>query len=170
MEPLQIVIMGVCGSGKSTLATLLAQRLGSAFAEADDFHSEESISKMKAGLPLDDEDRWPWLRRLAAWMQERTLEDRSAVVSCSALKRSYRDVLRQGSPQAIFIHLDGARHLLLERLNGRQGHFMPQSLLDSQLAILEPFAPDERGARLEVHEPPQALVASVLRQVERFRC
>lgn len=169
MEPLQIVIMGVCGSGKTTLAHLLAQHLGSACAEADDFHSEDSITKMAAGQPLDDEDRWPWLQRLAAWMQERALENRSAVVSCSALKRSYRDVLRSGSPQAIFIHLDGARHLLLERLNGRQGHFMPQSLLDSQLAILEPLAPDERGTRLEVYEPPQALVSSVLRQVERFR-
>ncbi len=166
-NPLQIVIMGVCGSGKTTVATLLAQRLGCTLAEADDFHSEASIAKMASGQPLDDADRWPWLHRLAAWMRERALEGRSSVVTCSALKRAYRDVLRTGSTNVIFIHLDGSRDLLLERLDGRQGHSVPSSLLESQLAILEPLEPDERGAKLDVSEPLEALVSSVLARLER---
>lgn len=167
-DPLQIVIMGVCGSGKTTVATLLAQRRGCTLAEADDFHSEASIAKLASGQPLDDADRWPWLHRLAGWMRERALEGHSSVVTCSALKRAYRDVLRTGSTNVVFIHLDGPPDLLLERLSGRPGHFVLPGLLESQLAILEPLEPDERGAKLDVSKPLEALVSSVLACLERM--
>lgn len=168
-DALQIVIMGVSGSGKTTVATLLAQRLGCASVEADDFHSETSIAKMASGQPLNDADRWPWLQRLAAWMRERELEGRSSVVTCSALKRAYRDLLCGSSGNVVFIHLDGSRDLLAERLNARKGHFFPPSLLDSQLATLEPLGADERGAVFDVSEPLDALVSGVLAQLERMR-
>ncbi len=167
-NPLQIVIMGVSGSGKTTLAALLTQRLGCTWAEADEFHSEASIAKMAAGLPLNDMDRWPWLERLAAWMKARALEQQTSVVTCSALKRSYRDVLRAGSPNTIFIHLEGPRDLILERLSRRRGHFMPPCLLDSQLATLESLNPDERGAILDLNQSPRRLVECVVAHLEQL--
>ncbi len=156
----QIVVMGVSGSGKTTVAVKLAERLGCEVAEGDDFHSEASVAKMASGQPLTDRDREPWLRSIAAWLRERDLAGRSAVVTCSALKRSYRDLLREGSARLFFLHLAGSKALIEERMATRTGHFMPVTLLDSQLATLEPLEPDERGLTLDVARPLGELVAS----------
>jgi gluconokinase len=157
--------MGVAGVGKTTVARLLAQRLDAPYAEADDFHPEANIAKMSAGIPLDDTDRWPWLQRIAEWMSDRGREGTGGVVTCSALKRRYRDALRTGSPDAFFVHLSGGRALIGDRMSHRTGHFMPTSLLDSQFDILEPLQPDERGAVLDVGTGPDELVAEALRQL-----
>jgi gluconokinase len=157
-----VVVMGVSGSGKSTVASLLAGRLGCELADADDFHPPSNVAKMAAGLPLDDQDRAPWLRDIAAWMAVRARSGRSAVASCSALKRAYRDVLRAASPRLVFLHLTGPRELLERRMRDRTGHFMPASLLDSQLASLEPLAPDERGLTLDATDAPEVIVAAAL--------
>ena len=157
-----VVVMGVSGSGKSTVASLLARRLGAELADADEFHSPSNVSKMAAGLPLDDQDRAPWLRDIAAWIAARARAGRPAVVSCSALKRSYRDVLSAAAPRLVFLHLTGPRDLLERRMRDRTGHFMPASLLDSQLAALEPLEPDERGLTLDVTATPEAVVAAAL--------
>jgi gluconokinase len=156
------MIMGVCGTGKTTVAAVLAERLGCELAEADDFHSAANVAKMAAGVPLEDSDRWPWLQQIAAWVQERDLAGRPSVVTCSALKRAYRDVLRTGSPRIFFIHLVGSRELIIERMGQRTEHFMPTSLVDSQFAILEPLGPDERGVVLDVTRSPEALASSAL--------
>ncbi|MUM16434.1 gluconokinase [Mycobacterium sp. CBMA271] len=159
--------MGVAGVGKTTVARLLAEQLGTPYAEADDFHPEANIAKMSAGIPLDDEDRWPWLQRIAEWISDRGHDGTGGVVTCSALKRSYRDVLRAGCPDAFFVHLSGERTLIGERMSHRAGHFMPTALLDSQFEILEPLRPDERGAVLDVGAGPKELVAEALRQLGR---
>ncbi|GAB7187563.1 gluconokinase [Kitasatospora sp. Ki12] len=156
--PPTIVVMGVSGVGKTTLARLLADRLGLPFAEADDFHPAANIAKMSAGVPLDDEDRAPWLRAIGAWLGERTEDGSGGVVTCSALKRRYRDTLRAACPGAFFLHLSGGHELVEDRLSHRTGHFMPSSLLDSQYAALEPLAVDERGAVLDVGPSPEQLV------------
>lgn len=157
-----VVVMGVSGVGKTTVARLLAERLDVPYAEADDFHPEANIAKMSAGIPLQDEDRWPWLRRIAAWMAEHAAHGSGGVVTCSALRRSYRDVLRAGCPDAFFLHLVGAQELVGDRMSHRTGHFMPTSLLDSQFATLEPLQPDERGAALDVGAGPAQLVEAAL--------
>ncbi|WP_129844235.1 gluconokinase [Streptomyces sp. RFCAC02] len=141
--------MGVSGSGKSTVGALLAERLGVPYAEADDFHSPGNIAKMSAGTPLTDEDRAPWLDAIGAWAAERTGHG-GGVVSCSALKRAYRDRLRAAAPELLFIHLDGSRELIASRMARRTDHFMPTTLLDSQLAALEPLDASERGTRVAI--------------------
>ena len=156
------VVMGVCGTGKTTVASVLAERLGCELAEADDFHSAANIAKMAAGVPLEDADRWPWLQNIAGWIHERDHAGRPAVVTCSALKRAYRDALRSGSPRIFFIHLAGSRELILDRMQRRKDHFMPASLVDSQFAILEPLGPDERGVVLDVARPPAVLASAAL--------
>jgi carbohydrate kinase (thermoresistant glucokinase family) len=152
-----IVLMGVAGCGKSTIGGVLAGRLGWPLAEGDDLHPPENVAKMAAGHPLDDEDRWPWLQRIRAWIDGRIAAGESGLVTCSALKRRYRDVLR-GDPEhdgdVVFVYLHGTREQLLARLTARQGHFMPPSLLDSQLADLEPPEPDERALRIDIGPPP----------------
>lgn len=163
--PPVVVVMGVAGVGKSTVARALAQHLGAPCAEGDDFHPEANIAKMSAGIPLDDSDRWPWLQRIAEWMSERGREGSGGVVTCSALKRRYRDVLRAGYPNACFVHLSGDRVLIGDRMSHRAGHFMPTSLLDSQFEILEPLEPDEKGVELDVGIGPEELVAEALRQL-----
>ncbi|MBB4853227.1 gluconokinase [Mycobacteroides chelonae] len=163
--PLVVVVMGVAGVGKTTVARLLAQRLGAPYAEADDFHPEANIAKMSAGIPLDDADRWPWLRQIAEWMSERGREGTGGVITCSALKRSYRDVLRAGCPDAFFLHLSGDRTLVGDRMSHRAGHFMPTSLLESQFEILEPLGSDENGVVLDVGSGPDELVAEALKQL-----
>ncbi|MFJ9460972.1 gluconokinase [Kitasatospora sp. NPDC101447] len=166
--PLTVVVMGVSGVGKTTLARMLADRLGLPFAEADDFHPAANIAKMSAGIPLDDEDRAPWLRAIGAWLKERTEDGTGGVVTCSALKHRYRDNLRAACPGAFFLHLSGGHGLVEGRLNHRTGHFMPSSLLDSQYATLEPLGADERGAVLDVGPSPEELVemaAALLRPV-----
>jgi len=154
-----IVVMGVAGSGKTTIGTALAERLGVEYAEADAFHPKANIEKMSSGHPLTDSDRWPWLQAIAGWIREH--QQTGGVVSSSALKRSYRDVLRTGG-DVWFLHLDGPRDLLAERMAGRSGHFMPVSLLDSQLADLEPLETDEHGLIVDIADSPGDIVAAAL--------
>ncbi|WP_425589221.1 gluconokinase [Streptomyces siamensis] len=139
------------------MARLLAQRLGVPLADGDDFHSTADVAKMSAGTPLDDADRRPWLESIGRWLRERDQAGTGAVVSCSALRRRYRDILRAACPDAFFLHLTADRDLLANRLGRRTGHFMPGSLLDSQLAALEPLDPDERGAELDATPDPDTL-------------
>ncbi len=167
MTPLHLVVIGVAGSGKTTVARELAQRLGCPFADADDFHPPANVAKMSAGIPLSDEDRWPWLDAIAAWIRARTAAGETAVVTCSALRRAYRDVLRAASPDVRFVHLAGPRELLSARIGGRRGHFMAASMLDSQLAILEPLAPGEPGITVDVTPPPPEIVSGILKQLGR---
>jgi gluconokinase len=157
--------MGVAGAGKTTVATLLARRLGCALADADDFHPPENVARMSAGIALTDEDRWPWLAAIAAWIRAHDLAGRTAVVTCSALKRAYRRVLQGSSPHAVFVHLTGAPALLAARIGARRGHFMSPAMLASQLAILEPLGPDEPGVAVDVAPPPDAIVDQVLRSL-----
>src|SRR5882757_556306 len=138
-RPPVVVVMGVSGSGKSTVGGLLAERLSVPYAEADDFHPAANIAKMSAGHPLDDADRAPWLAAIAAWITERG--DGGGVVSCSALRRRYRDRLREAAPGLFFLHLDGPPELIAARLAARTRHFMPSGLLDSQFEALERLAP-----------------------------
>ena len=154
--PPLVVMMGVSGSGKTTVGAALAQRLRVPFADADDFHPEANIAKMSAGIPLDDDDRGPWLEAIAAWLAEHSAT--GGVASCSALKRAYRDVLSAAAPQAVYLHLHGDRDVLAARVAGRPGHFMPAALIDSQFATLEVLEPDELGATLDVAEPVDTLV------------
>jgi gluconokinase len=149
--PPLVVVMGVTGSGKTTVGEALARRLGLEFADADDFHPESNVAKMAAGTPLDDEDRHPWLQIIGAWLALHTAT--GGVISCSALKRSYRDLLRAGSSRVTFVHLHGPREVVAARVAGRPGHFMPASLVDSQLATLEPLEADEPGLQLDLDAP-----------------
>ncbi|WP_394617283.1 gluconokinase [Lentzea sp. JNUCC 0626] len=155
-----IVVMGVSGSGKTTIGSILAEALGIEFADADDFHSHSNIAKMSEGHPLTDADRAPWLADIATWIGERRL----GVVTSSALKRAYRDVLR-GDHDVWFLHLDAHPAVLASRLSLRKGHFMPASLLASQVATLEPLQADEPGSRIDVAEETR-LVA--LRSLNAF--
>ncbi len=151
-----IVVMGVSGSGKSTVGAALAQRLGVPFEDADDLHPAANIAKMSAGIPLDDEDRHPWLETIGRWLADRG--EQGGVISCSALKRAYRDQIRSHAPRAGFLHLDGTREVIARRQAGRPGHFMPASLLDSQFATLEPLAADEAGLVIDVDQSVDAIV------------
>jgi gluconokinase len=157
-----IVVMGVSGSGKSTVAAGLVERLGWEFAEGDDFHPPQNVAKMRAGQPLDDDDRWPWLRLLADWIGEHERDGRSVVVTCSALKQVYRDLLRDGHPSVWFAHVTADPDLLRDRVAGRTGHYMPASLLESQLAALEPLQDDEPGASVSGAGAPETVVDEVL--------
>ena len=151
------VVMGVSGSGKTTVGRLIAERLGWAFVEGDDLHPEANRRKMAAGTPLTDEDRWPWLDRIAARMRRDDGEGHSIVVACSALRRSYRDRLRACGADVRFLHLTGAPALLRDRLERREGHFMPAGLLDSQLATLEPAGAGEVIHELRIAEDAATL-------------
>lgn len=155
-----VVVMGVSGSGKSTVGGLLAERLGVPYAEADDFHPPANIAKMSAGHPLDDEDRAPWLDAIAAWITGRG--DRGGVVSCSALRRRYRDRLRKDCPGLFFLHLDGSEELIATRLAARTGHFMPAGLLRSQLEALEPLEADEAGTVVAIGGDPGQITERAL--------
>jgi gluconokinase len=160
--PTTIVVMGVSGSGKSTVAAGLVDRLGWGFAEGDDFHPRANVEKMRSGRPLDDDDRWPWLRTLAAWIGEHERAGKSVVVTCSALKRSYRDLLCDGHPSVWFAHVTADADLLRERVEGRTGHYMPSSLLESQLATLQPLQDDEPGASISAAGSPDDVVDALL--------
>jgi gluconokinase len=165
--PVTVVVMGVSGSGKTTVAVRLADRLGWEFAEGDDFHPRTNVEKMAAGHPLDDDDRWPWLRTIGGWIDRREATGRSVVVTCSALKRSYRDLLREGRPSVWFAHVTADADVLRERLERRSGHYMPASLLESQLATLEPLAADEPGASASAAGSPDAVVDELLEALTR---
>ncbi|MFE7859529.1 gluconokinase [Streptomyces sp. NPDC057403] len=153
--PHVVVVMGVAGTGKTTIGPLLAARLGVPYAEGDDFHPQANIAKMTAGVPLGDDDRWPWLDAIGAWAHGRA--GLGGVVSCSALKRSYRDRLRAAAPGVVFVHLAGDRALIEDRMSHRQGHFMPTALLDSQFATLQPLERDEAGVAVDVTGSPEQI-------------
>lgn len=143
----RVVVMGVSAVGKTSVATALAAELGVGFRDADDLHPVANVSKMTRGVPLDDLDRWPWLDLVGA---ELAAAESGLVVACSALRRVYRDRLRRHAPDTVFVHLSGSAELLATRAAGRRGHFMPPALLASQLALLEPLAPEESGIVLDV--------------------
>lgn len=161
-----LIVMGVSGSGKTTIAQALESELGFTYAEADEFHPQSNIDKMSQGIPLTDEDRWPWLRSIRDWMSAEAAAGRSTVVTCSALKRTYRDLLREADGTVFFIHLDGSEDLLRERMQHRSGHFMPASLLPSQLATLEPLESDEPGLKISIEKTPEEIVSEVLHLVK----
>jgi gluconokinase/shikimate kinase len=144
--------MGVSGSGKSTVAGLLAGRLGWDLAEGDDLHPEANVAKMHAGEPLTDEDRWPWLESIADWIRSHTEAGKPGVVTCSALKKRYRDILR--GEGVVFVFLEGSRDKISDRLASRHGHFMPPALLESQFDALEAPTPDENFISLSVSATP----------------
>jgi gluconokinase len=164
-EPLHLVFMGVSGSGKTTAALAVHERLGWEFAEGDDFHPPENVEKMSAGIPLTDDDRWGWLRSLADWTAERDRAGTPTIISCSALRRSYRDVLRRGGEGTFFVHLTGDKGLLLQRMSSRE-HFMPPTLLESQLDTLQPLQPDEAGMAVDVADPPARIATMVLARLD----
>jgi gluconokinase len=159
--PVHLVVMGVAGTGKTTVGTGLAERLGWDFAEADSFHPHRNVEKMAAGIPLEDDDRWPWLRQLRDWMSGEAAAGRSTVVACSALRRRYRDLLREADGRVRFVHLSGDPSLIAERMTQRRGHFMPRDLLASQYRTLEPLTDDEDGLTVDVEAPPDEIVERV---------
>ncbi|MDN4171494.1 gluconokinase [Nocardioides sp. SOB77] len=158
-----LVVMGVSGSGKSTVGAALSQRLRVPFADADDFHPEPNIAKMSRGEALDDSDRWPWLEEIGRWLAD---HPDGGVMSCSALRRRYRDQLRHHAPATTFVLLEGSREVIERRQAARPGHFMPASLLTSQFATLEPLEPDEDGIVLEVDQSVDAIVQGYVDVVE----
>jgi gluconokinase len=164
-----IVVMGVSGAGKTSAAQEITRQLGWDYIEGDDLHPEANVAKMAAGTPLDDDDRWPWLRRIAEVIGEHEAAGTSLVVTCSALKRSYRDLLREGHPSVWFAHVDVPREVLAARLAARTNHYMPPSLLDSQLATLEPLGDDEPGDVIAGNGPLDATVAAVLSDLREER-
>lgn len=151
-----VIVMGVSSCGKSTVGKQLGESLGLVFRDGDDMHPAANIEKMSAGHALNDADRWPWLEAIGQWMQGQT---EGAIVGCSALKRSYRDLIRTHAPDTVFVHLHGSYELLLERMQNRAGHFMPVSLLQSQFETLEELGEDEPGIVLDVAQNPAELTA-----------
>jgi gluconokinase len=157
-----LIVAGVSGSGKTTVGAMLAGRLGWRFADADDFHPAANIEKMRAGIALTDADRWPWLRAIEAWMDERIAGGKSAVLGCSALKRSYRDMLLGGRPDVRMVFLDVDPEELARRLAARHGHFFPEKLLGTQLDALDPPQPDEHVITVIETGEPADTVASIV--------
>src|SRR5215472_5317966 len=161
-----VVVAGVAGSGKSTIGSLLAQDLGWEFEDGDDLHSAANIAKMKAGHPLTDDDRRPWLDAVAAWIDQRAAAGRSGVIACSALKRSYRDQLLDGRPELRMIFLEViSRDTLASRLKGRHGHFFRPEMLDSQLAAVEPPIPAERVIVVDDDNQPAEVVREIIERL-----
>jgi gluconokinase len=165
--PVHVIAMGVTATGKSTVAQRLSDELGLEFHEGDDLHPQVNIDKMSAGTPLDDDDRRPWLQAIADLLAEQHRAGTSAVVTCSALKRSYRDILRSGLPDSdlFFLHLHADFDVLHERMAERTKHFMPSSLLQSQFDTLEPLQDDEAGVVVDVAEPLETVAAAAVKAV-----
>ena len=157
MTALRVVVMGVSGCGKSTVGQLLATGLGVHYVEGDELHPPENVARMAAGIALTDADRHGWLQAVASQLANATTGARGVVVTCSALKRSYRDLLRASAPDVRFVHLHGPRELLAARMAARTSHYMPPSLLQSQLDTLQPPAPDEHALTLTIDQPADAL-------------
>lgn len=151
-----IVVMGVSGSGKSTIGEMLGEAMGLPYKDGDDLHPQLNIDKMAEGIPLTDDDRWPWLQLIGEWL---VAHPDGGLIGCSSLKRSYRDKIREFAPDAIFVHVHGDRDVLYSRMSERPGHFMPASMLDSQLATLEPLADDEPGKVFDIEHSPAEIVA-----------
>ena len=157
-----LVVMGVSGSGKSTIGAAIAGRLRVPYEDADDLHPQANIEKMTAGIALDDGDRYPWLEAVGEWLAARVAQ--GGVMSCSALKRKYRDQLRRHTDAVTFLHLDGTPQVIARRQASRPGHFMPASLLESQFRTLEPLEPDEHGIVIDVDQPVDAIVEEYARR------
>jgi len=163
-----VVVMGVSASGKTTIANLLGAELDYRVLDADDLHPAANVEKMRAGIPLDDADRAPWLRKVADWIGEQRAQGVGVVVSCSALRRAYRDVLRQADARIVFVWLDVDRDTLEQRLAHRRGHFMPASLLDDQLETLEPPGEDERAVRVAPSDSAQDTADQAIEALSRM--
>lgn len=160
-----VVVMGVSGSGKSTIGEALAEALGVPFIDGDALHPAANVAKMAAGIPLVDADRWPWLDAVGRALREAEDSGEGLVVACSALKRGYRDRIAAAAPASVFVHLAGSRDVLSRRLGHRRGHFMPATLLDSQLATLQPLQPGERGLTVDIDAPVGTVVHRALEDV-----
>ena len=158
-----IVVMGVSGCGKTSVGERLSEVLGWPFDEGDQYHPPANVAKMSARIPLQDEDRWPWLEALAGLIARHERDGQSSILSCSSLKRAYRDLLRSGAPRVRFLHLHGDKAVLAARLAARKGHFFPAALLDSQYATLEPLEPDEDGVVVDVALDTETQVREGLR-------
>jgi gluconokinase len=156
-----IVLMGVSGAGKSSVGAALHRSLGWPFADGDDFHPESNVAKMRSGIALEDEDRWPWLAAIATWIGAQETAERDCIVTCSALKSAYRQALREGHPSLWFAHLSAPRDVIASRLEQRVGHFMPASLMASQLDQLEHLRPDEPGVNLPAMDTADAAAAAI---------
>ena len=161
--PLKMVVMGVSGCGKSTVGAALASQLGAEFIDGDALHPAENIARMSRGEPLTDEDRWPWLTQVAQALQG----EGPRIVGCSALKRVYRDHIRQEAGGPVIVHLAGARAVIEARMRARSGHFMPPALLDSQFATLEPPGADEGAVSVDIDQPFDAVIAAILAGLQR---
>jgi gluconokinase len=164
--PCALVVMGVSGSGKSTIADKLAERIGWKYEDGDRFHPPSNVAKMHAGHPLTDEDRWPWLKAIAAEIDRACGAGEHVVIACSALKRAYRDILVHGRDDVRIVYLDGTKALIAERLARRKDHFMPADLLDSQFTTLEPPQADENAVRVSIDAPVETIVEEIVRQLE----
>lgn len=160
-QSIRWVVMGVSGCGKSTVGKALAAANGVLFVEGDQYHPPANVAKMSAGQPLNDDDRADWLLALQAQINAARLRGDGLVISCSSLKRRYRDLLRKGDPALRFAHLNGSKELIAARMQARVGHYMPTSLLDSQFRDLEPLQPDEAGITLDIETPPPELVTQI---------
>ncbi len=164
-KPVVLVFMGVSGSGKTTVAGLLARRLGWPFAEGDDLHPQSNIEKMRAVQPLTDADRRLWLVAVADWVSARLDAGQNGLITCSALKRSYRDVIDQRGSGVLFVFLAGSKATIAPRLAARQSHFMPASLLESQFDDLEDPEPDEPHIRVDIDQPPAVIANGIMRKL-----
>jgi gluconokinase len=164
-DPSVIVVMGVSGSGKSTIASMLAHRLHSTYEDGDWFHPKSNIEKMHGGAPLTDEDRWPWLHAIAAWIDATRNVGHHGVIACSVLKRAYRDILIGKRQDVALAYLKGDRDMIARRLTARDGHFMPAALLDSQFAILEEPRDDEHPIVVSIAQHPREIVDDIMSQL-----
>lgn len=165
-RPMAVVVMGVSGSGKTTVGKLLAERLGWQYQEGDALHPPENVAKMSSGTPLTDADRLPWLRRIAEKIDDWRARGESGVVTCSALKRAYRDIVVGDWPDVRLVHLKGSRDLIGRRMAARKGHFMPAALLDDQFATLQEPTPDERPIIVDIAGAPAAIVDEIVRRLQ----
>jgi len=161
-KPVVLVFMGVSGCGKTSVAAILAGRLGWPFEEGDALHPQSNVDKMKAGHPLTDDDRWPWLEKVAEWVEERLDAGGNGLITCSALKRSYRDIINRRGSGVVFVFLSGSRETIAARLAVRHGHFMPPSLLESQFADLEEPTSDEPEIRVDIGPAPGVIAQGIV--------
>mgnify|MGYP001553522678 CR=1 FL=1 len=160
-----LIIMGVSGCGKTTIAELLSRELGWEYRDGDEFHPTSNVEKMHSGTPLTDDDRWPWLKAIAAWIDDKRRTGRHAIVTCSALKKIYRDILIGPRDDVALIYLKGDEELIAERLSKRHGHFMPKGLLRSQFQTLQEPGPDEHPVTVSIVPAPEEIAAAILREL-----
>jgi gluconokinase len=164
-KPLVLVLMGVSGCGKSTVGAILASRLGWPFEDGDALQPQSNVEKMKAGHQLTDVDRWPWLEMVAKWIETRLDRGENGLIACSALKRSYRDILNRRGSGVVFVFLAGSKEMIASRLVARHGHFMPPSMLDSQFADLEEPSSDEPAIRVDVGPTPDVIAQGIMQEL-----